>query len=68
MEVGERGEGGGGRGRRLDIALQPACPSSLLTRKRDFLPSREALKLENPYIGRAWAIIANAGGLDEPVQ
>ena len=28
MEVGERGEGGGGRGRRLDIALQPARPPS----------------------------------------
>ena len=49
---GARGAEEGGGGRRLDIALQPAGPSSLLARKRDFPPSREALKLENPYIGR----------------
>ena len=46
---GREAEEGGGR---LDIALQPCRPCSLLTRKRDFLSSREALKLENPYIGR----------------
>ena len=48
------GSKGSGGGRRPAGYCTLVCPSSLLARKRDFLPPREALKLENPYsiVGR----------------
>ena len=56
----------GGRRRPRPAAgyCTPACPSTLLTRKRDFLPSREALKLENPYIGRGPSSPTRAGWMN----